>query len=287
MHFPHRHLQGLARKRGAGSGARPARGNELGAEYLLTQDLNTPESLAVLGRAQADVGVSVNWINLVGAAACEAFRFGILNAHAGDLPRYRGNAPIAWAILQGESRIGITIHQMLPGELDAGPILTTDHFPLDNRVYIGEVFGWLRRRMPLMFVEAIEGLGDGTLRPQPQPGEPSLALRCYPRQPKDGLIHWSATAAALSRLVRARAEPFAGAFTIFRGRRLVVWRASAEPWDCPSLAVPGQVVGRDPTSGELRVATGDGVLVLEEIQLDGEPRLAPANFIKSLHDRLG
>lgn len=260
---------------------------DLGATFIQTQSLNGPETVALLREARCGVAVSVNWINVIGKEACDSFPFGILNAHAGDLPRYRGNAPVAWAILQGEDRVGVTIHQMDPFELDAGPVLLKEYVPLHDGTYVGEVFASLESLIPRMFVAAVEGLSSGSLAPRPQPDDPELSLRCYPRQPEDGLIAWGLPASHLSRLVRASAEPFAGAFTSFQNRKLIVWRARPEAWPAPALAVPGQVVWRDPASGEIGVAAGDGVLILEEVEPDGGARCAPAALVKSLRVRLG
>lgn len=260
---------------------------KLGAQFLMTQNLNRPEIIAELRRVQAEVAVSVNWVNIIGAEACGCFPLGILNAHAGDLPRYRGNAPVAWAILQGEDRVGITIHQMDPQELDAGPIILKDYFPLTDSTYIGEVFEYLERRIPELFTEAAAGLAQNRFKLQPQPSNPSLVLRCYPRRPEDGLIRCEESANVLARLVRASAEPFAGAFTFFQGKPLIVWRARAKTWPSPSLAIPGQVVWRDQQNGEVGIATGNGILVLEETETSEHGRCRPATIIKSLRDRLG
>jgi len=259
----------------------------LGAAFLLTQDINCPESLERLRQARSDVAVSVNWINLVGREACGTFPHGILNAHAGELPRYRGNAPVAWAILQGEARVGVTIHQMDPEEVDAGPIVLTDHYPLTDSTYVGDVYQFMERRFPDLFVEAIAGITNGTIVARPQSSDPAMALRCYPRKPEDGFVDWAAGAAAIGRLVRASAEPFSGAFTDFRGERLTIWRARPRAWPCPSLAVPGHVVRRDRDTGEVGVATGDGLLILEEVESPGSGRCRPASLITSVRDRLG
>jgi len=260
---------------------------ELGAAFMVTQDLNAPESLRALRSAGSDIAISINWINMIGSEACSVFPHGILNAHAGDLPRYRGNAPVAWAILQGESRIGITIHVMSPHELDAGPVVLKDYYLLSDDTYVGTVFRDLEQRIPDMFVDALRGLEAGSSVPQPQPLDPALSLRCYPRKPEDGLIHWERRAADIARLVRASAEPFPGAFTYLRGQRLVVWRARAEQWPFPALAVPGQAIWRNPERGEVGIATGEGVITLEQVQIAEGPRCRPTELVRSLRDRLG
>jgi UDP-4-amino-4-deoxy-L-arabinose formyltransferase/UDP-glucuronic acid dehydrogenase (UDP-4-keto-hexauronic acid decarboxylating) len=259
----------------------------VGAEFLQGQDLNRPEIVDRLSAAGAEVGVSVDWVNLIGPAACAAFPYGILNAHGGDLPRYRGNSPVAWAILNGESVIGLTIHQMDPYQVDAGPVALKEHFPLSDRTRIREVFDFIEAAVPRMYREAVDRLAQGTLALSPQPSDPDQVLRCYPRLASDGLIDWTKSAVYLCRLVRATSEPFEGAFTHLRGDRVTVWRARARGWATPSLAVPGQVVSRDTVSGEVAVATGEGVLVLGEIELSGGERDRPASLIRSSRERLG
>lgn len=263
------------------------RAGDLNADFLLTQDLNAPDVVRRLRASDADIAVSVNWVNLVGPDACGAFPNGVLNAHAGDLPRYRGNAPVAWAILQGEAHVALTVHQMDPHELDAGPVVLKRYFALADDTYIGEVMAWLDHEVPRALCDAVDGLACGDVVPQPQPTDPSLALRCYPRRPEDGRVVWSASAVLLGRQVRACAEPFAGCFcTLPDGSRLTIWRARPRPWTIPSLAVPGQVVGRDHATGSVAVATGEGVLVLEEVEADGTGRVRAVEVLRSLRDRL-
>jgi len=259
----------------------------VGAEFFLGQNLNRPDVVSRLRAAGAEVGVSVDWVNLIGPDACAAFPHGILNAHGGDLPRYRGNSPVAWAILNGESAIGLTIHQMDPHQVDAGPIALKEYFPLSDRTRIREVFDFIEAAVPRMYREAVNRLAQGTLTLSPQPSEPDQVLRCYPRLASDGLIEWAKPAVYLCRLVRATSEPFEGAFTHLGVDRVTIWRARATSWATPSLAVPGQVVSRDTVSGEVGVATGEGILVLEEIEASGGERNKPAAVIRSSRERLG
>lgn len=258
----------------------------IGCEFMLTQSLNRPEAIKILTEWNADVAVSVNWVNLIGEATFNSFKHGILNAHAGDLPRYRGNAVQAWAILNGEERVGLCIHAMDPLELDSGPIYRRAYYPLTSRTYIGDVFEWLEEVTPKLFMETVELLESGRARPEPQHDDPAAALRCYPRLPQDARLEWRLPADHLDRLVRASSSPFGGSFTFFNGERLVVWRAHSHPWRYPSLAVPGQVVGRDPGTGTVTIATGDGTLVLEQVQAENDKPRRPVDVIKSMRARL-
>jgi methionyl-tRNA formyltransferase len=259
---------------------------EAGGSFLQTQDINRADVVEQLRAAGAEVAVSVNWVSIVGPEVCELFRHGVLNAHAGDLPRYRGNAPVAWAILQGERRVGVTVHRMDPFELDSGAVVLKEFYPITEETYIGEVFAFLDRTIPEMFARALDGLQAGTLTPVPQPRDPGLSLRCYPRLPEDGLVHWERPAAELAALVRASAEPFGGAFSHRGSERVTIWRARQANWPSPSLAVPGQVAWRFRETGEVAVATGDGLLVVEEVETSRTGRVPAAAVLRSARDRL-
>lgn len=257
---------------------------KVAADFLVADTLNSPETIDRLQLARADVAVSVNWLTVIAAPAIAAFPHGILNAHAGDLPRYRGNAPVAWAMLNGEREIAVTIHQMEPDALDSGPVLLKERLQLSECDYIGDVFARIDTAVPRLFLRAIDGLAAGTITPAPQ--DHTQALYGYPRRPDDGRIDWRLPAGHLARLVHVSAEPFSGAFS-FRddGKSLVIWRAHAEPWPHQAFSVPGQVVDRRP-SGHVAIATGDGLLVLELVEGKGTGRVMPTELIRSRRERM-
>jgi methionyl-tRNA formyltransferase len=258
---------------------------DLRVDFLSTRTSTESDLADALGACGAEVAISVNWPILLGEAARAACRHGIVNAHAGDLPRFRGNACPNWAILVGETQVVVTLHQMAD-DLDAGPVLLQRACPLTDDTYIAEVYAFMTTQIPAMFVEVLDALQAGTAVARPQPSDPSLALRCYPRRPEDGYLDWTLPATALARLVRASAEPFAGAFFLRDGMRVTVWRAHAESNPVPSLGVPGQVAAIRRDRGEVAVLTGDGLLVLEELQRDGADRQPASAVIQSTRERL-
>jgi methionyl-tRNA formyltransferase len=257
---------------------------ELGALFLESPDLRDDGVVAAIAGAGADVAISVNWPTLVPQAVLEVFPHGVVNAHLGDLPRYRGNATPNWAILEGEAEVVTTLH-LMDAELDSGPILAQRRMPIDETTYIGDVYAFSRANTPEMFVEVVDGLAAGTLAARPQDIE-TADLRCHPRMPADGWLDWSRDATHLARLVRASSDPFAGAYTSLGEQRLVVWRAREEEVG-RHVGVPGQVIDVRADTGDVAVLTGSGVLVLERVALDGGESRPAAQVISSTRTRLG
>lgn len=231
-----------------------------------------------------DLAVSTNYPTLVPQDVIGCFTLGILNAHAGDLPRYRGNAPLAWAILQGEVRVGLCVHYM-DRELDAGDILARDYHPIGQRTSITELWDWTFRRTAELFVEAVERLSaDPTFVLAKQSADPADALRGYPRRPSDGRIDWSKPARDVVRLILASARPLPGAFCNVESDPIIIWDAELFETNERFLAVPGQVtrVG----DGFVHVAAGDGRLVQINRVEQSEGEVTPDRIIRSIRSRL-
>lgn len=256
------------------------------AEYHFYDSVSDDGLLDILERLPSEVAVSVNWKYLLGQSVLEVFPHGILNAHAGDLPRYRGNAAPNWAILNGEDEVVLTVHQMEP-EIDAGPIIAQSSVPVTEETYLGEVYEAMETTFPELFTESLSEFEAGTATLEPQPTDPADALRGYPRTPKDSEIDWSQSSEYLHRLVRASAEPLFGAFTYLGTEKLRVWRARTEQPPHDYCGAPGQVAERRPGEGEVAVITSDGFLILEEVQLGDDQRCPATEVITSIRTRLG
>ncbi len=235
-----------------------------------------------------DIGVSMNYPGVIPSEVIDLFPLGVLNAHGGDLPRYRGNACQAWAILNGEERVGLCVHKMVGGELDSGDIIARDYRPLTAESTITEVYGWMASRTPDLFAQALDLLAaDPSYVLERQSKKPSDALRCYPRAPEDGYIDWNRSAVEILRLINASTKPYAGAFTWHKGETVRIWSARMGALPCPSCFVPGQVLWKN-DDGSVAVGTGDsGVLLLDEVQKEtGEPCKA-TEIVRSLRERFG
>jgi methionyl-tRNA formyltransferase len=237
-----------------------------------------------LAQARADIAVSINYSGVIPEEITALFPLGILNAHGGDLPRYRGNACQAWAILNGEEKIGLCIHRMIGDELDSGDILARTYLPIDINSTISQAMDWIGRVTPGLFIDALEQLRrDPGFILECQPKDPALALRCYPRRPEDGRIDWRKPAVDVLRLINASGKPYAGAFCDFEGQKLIVWRAELVEDGEVFCAVPGQVTAVG--DGFVVVACGTGKLRIWDAEVDGLSEV-PRRWIQSIRKRL-
>ena len=259
---------------------------EINCPFFCDSRISRPEYVSLLRESKADVAISVNWLTLLGQEILDQFKHGVINAHAGDLPRFRGNAAPNWAILMGEPKVVLTLHRMTVG-LDAGPIFLQREFPLTPRTYIGDVYKFIAANVSGMFVEVLEGLATHRVIPWEQPTDAALSLRCFPRLPADGEIDWRRPAEELARLVRASAEPFGGAYSFLDTQKLIIWRARSEELSYPYVGTPGQVAKIGRKSGEAWVVAGRGILILEEAETASAGRCRAAEVIKSSRVRLG
>lgn len=259
---------------------------KLACPFISDVRLDRPQHMDAFKQSGAEIAISVNWPTLISKTVRDQFPRGVLNAHCGDLPRYRGNACPNWAILNGEKDVVVSIHEMLD-ELDAGPILLQDRMDLTESTYIGDVYQWLNVAIPRLWGEVVDGLQSGGIIARAQPQDPGLSLRCFPRIPQDALIRWDQPAERIGRLIRASAEPFGGAFTHLAADRLIVWRGYAKNLGFPYCGVPGQIAEIRRHSGEVLVLASEGVVVLQEVELSGLGRTRAAEVIRSTRLRLG
>jgi methionyl-tRNA formyltransferase len=255
------------------------------APFFCDGDINKESYVNMIRDSGAEIAISMNWATLIKQQILDQFKYGVINAHPGDLPRFRGNACPNWAILVGESQIVVTLHKMIQA-LDAGPIYLQRRYPIDENTYIKDIYDFLQEAIPQMFVELLNNLTLGKLIPHPQPEDPSLSLRCFSRLPIDGEIDWNKSAVNINRLVHASAEPFSGAYSYINNKKIIIWRARPVQLPYPYLGSPGQVAEILRDNGEIIVLTGNGELTLEEVEIN-DKRGHASDLILSTRSRLG
>ena len=259
---------------------------KLDINFLLTEKLNSPQTHELIRKTAPDIAISVNWKMLIPHEFMDLFPYGILNAHAGDLPRFKGNAVRNWALVSGEESMSLTIHEMSV-DLDAGPILLKKRCPIRSDTTIQDLYRFVERQVPLLFIKAVSGLESGSIVPKKQSTRPDASLRCYPRLPVDSEINWKESAENIHRLVRASSEPFTGAYSYIEAEKITIWKAHVEVPQIKYLASCGQVVGRRLKTGEVAVSTGKGFLIIEDAETKTHGRIKPSRIITSLRTRLG
>lgn len=252
--------------------------------FLYDPKINLEKIKPLIEETKPDICISVNYSGVISQEVIDCFPYGILNAHGGDLPRYRGNACQAWAIINKEERIGLCIHKMIGGELDSGPIISRSYFPININTRIQQVYEWMEDEVPTLILRALNNLENNpNYMLEKQSTNPDDILRCYPRKPEDGKIDWAKDADEIVRLVNASSEPYGGAFTLFEGEKCIIWRASlhkdVENW----CGVPGQVASILLGKGVV-VLAGSGKVLVESIEINEEKK-SPDQFISSARKR--
>jgi methionyl-tRNA formyltransferase len=265
------------RKRGRGGDLVPSPVKRTATELGLT--VVTPErckeSLADIANSGAELGVVVAFGQLIPPSVLAALPSGYVNVHFSLLPRWRGAAPVERAILAGDTETGVCLMQLEAG-LDTGPVYTCRTIPITP----DDTAGDLRRRLAdigteLLLAE-IDSVPDRT--PTPQKGEETYAEKL---SVEEFAVDWSRPAVELARLVMA-GNPKPGAWTTAKGARLKLHRAKAEPASAADEAEPGSLVGPG------RVTTGEGILVLAEVQPEGKAAMPASAWAAGFRgDRLG
>ena len=234
---------------------------ERGVPVFTDRDLASKEEQARLKELAPDLIFSFYYRHLIPEAVLALPRLGAFNMHGSLLPKYRGRAPVNWAVLKGETRTGPTLHVMT-ARADAGEIVDQEAVPIGPDDTAAEVQARVTKAAVRVLERRLEELKAGTAPRRAQ--DASQATKFGRRTPEDGRIDWSRPAKEVHDLVRAVTHPYPGAFTDAFGRRLWVWRTR--------LAGPAKAPAGEARSdgGRLYVACGDGREVeLARVQLEG------------------
>lgn len=263
---------------------------QAGLPIWAPETVNAPEAQSRLAAVCADLLVVCDYGEILRAETLANARLGGINLHGSLLPKYRGAAPVQWAILRGETETGITVIHMTPG-LDAGPILAQQRTPIDP----AEDAEQLESRLAFMggglVLEVINALEQGTIQPVPQ--DPSQVSKAPRLRKEQGAIDWSRSALEIVNQVRAL-RPWPRAYTFW-------YRKDSEPLrlniDRVVLAQSPIPAGEQPAAGEagtvlqaserLLVASGDGVVEILQLQPAGKRSMSAADFLHGYRVKLG
>lgn len=241
---------------------------ELHAIPCLTTDINLPENVERVRSLAPAFIFSFYYRTMIRAEVLAIPRLGALNLHGSYLPRYRGRVPVNWAVINGETETGATLHYMVE-KPDAGDIVDQERVVIAFSDTARDVFGKVSDAAATVIARAWPLLRDGQAARVPM----NLAegTYCSGRTPADGLIDWTKSAVQIYNLIRGVTHPYPGAFTWLGGRKVIIWQA----WPVEGSGRPGQVLSHNP----LLAATGQGALEIRSLQLEGGQECTAAEFV--------
>ncbi|MCG6892103.1 MAG: methionyl-tRNA formyltransferase [Desulfobacteraceae bacterium] len=246
--------------------------DEMGLPLFQPVAIRSDDAIARIAGQSPDVLVVAAFGQLLPEPLLTVAPGGAVNVHASLLPRFRGPAPIQWAVIRRETETGITTMQMDTG-IDTGDILLTAATAIQRTDTAGTLHDRLKDMAPALLIRTLEAMEKGRLKPRPQ--DDSLATYAPLLRKGDGLIDWRQSAGDIEAFVRGM-NPWPGAFTRHEGKRLKIFAARPEP-DEPS-APPGTVV--EVSEAAIRVATGKGTLAVLELQAASGKRQATETFVR-------
>lgn len=245
---------------------------EMGYDVLQPKSIKTDDFYKEIQAVSPDVIVVVAFGRILNRKLLDLPRIAVVNIHASLLPKYRGAAPIQWAIINGEKETGVTIMMMDAG-LDTGDILSFEKIDIQT----GDTGAILHDRLSdigaKLLIRTLSDIENNGLNPIPQ--DESKASYAPILKKEDGRIDWSKTARKIEALIRG-VTPWPGAYTFYRDKRLKIY--SAKALDHETNATPGTILDGFP--GEIRVSTGDRTLGILELQGASGKRLKTEDFLR-------
>lgn len=231
-----------------------------------------PEFIEVLKQLNPDVIVVAAFGQILSKAILELSKFGCINVHASLLPKYRGAAPIQWCIIEGEEKTGITIMHMDEG-IDTGDMICKKEIILSPKETFGTLHDKLAEAAGPLLIKALEDIKEGKAIRTKQGDSKSIYARILDKSL--GHIDFNQPAVKIERLIRGL-NPWPSAYTSLEGKTLKIWEADVEQTE--SKGMPGEIVAV--RKDALLVQTGEGLLAVKELQLEGKKRMTAESFLR-------
>jgi methionyl-tRNA formyltransferase len=246
---------------------------EKGIEVLQPVKVRTPEYAEQLRRLKPDLMVTAAYGRILTKEVLQIPPYGTINVHGSLLPKYRGAAPIQWAIINGDQVAGITTMYTDVG-MDTGDMLVKREIEITGDMTSGELHDIMAAAGAGVLKETLERLQAGTLVGIPQPHE--QATHAPMMEKETGHIDWSRDAQAVHNLVRGT-DPWPGAFTFYRGERMRIWKTAVSTQSIKGK-IPGTICTVD-REGVL-VVCGTGAVIVREVQFDSGKRMSVDEYIR-------
>jgi methionyl-tRNA formyltransferase len=243
-----------------------------GLHVFQPETIKSDSAQEFLKRVAPDAAVIIAYGQIIPARLLTIPRLGWINLHASLLPRYRGAAPIHWAIANGETTTGLTTMQIDAG-MDTGPTLLQQELEIGPDETSPELAARMSEIGASLVVDSLLRLDRGEISPQPQDNEKASNARILKKE--DGRIDWARTASKIYNGMRGFA-PWPGAYTTFRGQTCHLWGRPERGAAAEGRIAPGEIV---PSTKEVHVVCGEGTcLRLEHVQLEARKRISAREF---------
>jgi len=236
---------------------------------VMTSDINLRENVELLRELAPDLLLSFYYRTMIREEVLEIPRLGALNLHGSYLPKYRGRVPVNWAVINGESETGATLHYMVE-KPDAGDIVDQEKVTISFTDTALDVFNKVTQAAVTVLSRSLAPLLEG--RAQRIPMDLSRGSYFGGRRPADGRIDWNRSALEIYNLVRGVTHPYPGAFTMLNGKKIVIWSAAPTEGE----GEPGKIVSLAP----LLVGTGSGLLEIRRLQEDEDAEQEAAAYTR-------
>jgi len=258
---------------------------ELDIPVYQPERLKAPDVIEELRALNPECIVVVAYGQILTKEILEIPPYGCINVHASLLPAYRGAAPIHWAVINGEKVTGITTMLMDEG-LDTGDMLLKEEIPIDSESTTGEVHDSLAQIGAKLIIDTLARLQEGTLKPTPQTGAANYASMLKREHEQ---INWNQTAIQVHNKIRGL-NPWPGAFSMFRGELVKLWKSSLSFGHHDLMkemngVTPGAIIGI--TTKGILVQAGEGFVELIEVQPAGKRPMTARDFFHGRHAELG
>lgn len=244
---------------------------EHGLEVYQPERVKSPECVEYLKTFEPDLIVVEAFGQIISKEILELPKYCCINVHASLLPKYRGASPIQWAVINGDEETGVTIQRMDEG-VDTGDIIATETVTLAKDETAGSLFDRLAEVGAKLCVKTMEAIENGTATFTPQ--DSSKATHTGKIHKEMGNIDWNGSAKQIECLIRGL-NPWPSAYTKLGDKSLKIWKAEVLPDE--KKAAPGCILSAGKEG--IKVQTGDGILALTEIQLEGKKRMSTEAFL--------
>jgi methionyl-tRNA formyltransferase len=244
-----------------------------GITVLQPPKIKASDSVAKLKELKPDLFITVAYGQLLSQEILDIPSLGCINVHGSLLPKYRGAAPIHWAVINGETKTGITTMYTDIG-MDTGDMLLKKDIDINENMSVGELHDILSIIGAEVLEETLEELKKGTLKRIPQPSQEASSAPIIKKEV--GQINWSKSSRNIHNLVRGT-NPWPGAYSFYKGERIRIWKTILNN-NIQAASTPGLI--RKVSIEGIVIETGSGLLTVTEIQFDSSKRMRVEEYIR-------